>query len=388
VTTLYHHEQSETPFPEPQRQEKAWKYNKLCRRSLFLELGICAALLLALLFTGFSAELAKFLPLPLPWSAALYLLVLVLGCGVTIAPLVYYEDFVLPHRYELSDQKLADWLKDKAKVLALGLLLGLCIAMLIYWLMENLSVLWWLAAGLTMFLLSLLLSRLVPSFLIPLFFKLRPLEQGELKENLANLAKRAGVNIDDVLTMDLSSKSTAANAMLAGWGKSRRIIISDTLLQSYSEGEIEVALAHELGHYLHHDIAKLMAIQLAIFLLVFYIADLALKAGMVLFSFQGVSDLTGLPWLVLILAVFGLILQPPLNWYHRHLELAADITALELSNNPQAFITLLTKLTDQNLQEAEPSRWVKLLFYDHPTYEERTKLARNYPPPIRSANLC
>ena len=131
-----------------------------------------------------------------------------------------------------------------------------------------------------------------------------------------------------------------------------------------------------------------MAIQLAIFLLVFYIADLALKAGMVLFSFQGVSDLTGLPWLVLILAVFGLILQPPLNWYHRHLELAADRTALELSNNPQAFITLLTKLSDQNLQEAEPSRWVKLLFYDHPTYEERTKLARKYPPPIRSANLC
>jgi len=137
-------------------------------------------------------------------------------------------------------------------------------------------------------------------------------------------------------------------------------------------------LAHELGHRLHHDIPKLIGIRAAIFLLVFYLANLALRAGVVLFSFQGISDIAGLPWLILVLAMFILVLQPALNWYNRRVEIAADETALALSNNPQAFVALMTKLTDQNLTEAGPSRWARLLFYDHPTYNERVELAHNY----------
>ena len=122
--------------------------------------------------------------------------------------------------------------------------------------------------------------------------------------------------------------------MVSGWGKSRRIIFSDTLLQGYSWNEIEVALAHELGHRLHHDIPKLVGIRAAIFLLVFYLANLALRAGVVLFSFQGISDIAGLPWLILVLAMFILVLQPALNWCNRRVEIAADETALALSNEP------------------------------------------------------
>ncbi len=360
--------------PDPTRQQKAREYSKLSRRLLFLELGIGAILLLALLFTGVSARLVSFLPVASPWSAALYLLILVLGYGIIVAPLGYYQDFVLPHRYGLSTQNVVGWLKDKAKSLPLGLLLGLCLVTVIYWLMECLPSLWWLAVGLIMFLLTLFLTWLAPTLLISLFFKLEPLKEGELKERLANLARRAKVDIKDVLSMNLSSKATTANAMLSGWGKSRRVIISDTLLRSYSFDEIEVTLAHELGHHIHHDIPKLMLIRTVAFLLAFYLTSLALTAGVVLFSFQGISDVAGFPWLVLVLAVFMLILQPILNWYNRRIELAADEAALKLSNNPQAFIGLMTKLTDQNLIEAEPGKWAKILFYDHPSYGERVKL--------------
>ena len=360
---------------DPARQQKAQEYSKLSRRLLFLELGISAALLLALLFTHASAMLASFLTFSSPWSAPLYLLILTLGYGAIMAPLGYYQDFVLPHRYGLSTQTMAGWLKDKIKALVLGLLLGLCLVIIIYWLMENLPALWWLAAGMIIFLLSLLLTWLTPTFLIPLFFKLKPLEDGELKEKLVNLAQRARVDIKECLTMNLSSKATTANAMLSGWGKSRSIIISDTLLQGYSIDEIEVCFAHELGHHLHHDIAKLMAIQTGTFLLIFCLANLALKAGVVLFSFHGISDVAGLPWLILVLALLILVTRPVLNWYSRRMELAADKTALELGNNPQAFVSLMTKLTDQNLSEAEPAWWAKLLFYDHPAYNERVKLA-------------
>ena len=361
--------------PDPARQQKAREYSKLSRRLLFLELGIGAILLLALLFTGVSARLVSFLPFASPWSAALYLLILVLGYGIIVAPLGYYQDFVLPHRYGLSSQNVIGWLKDKAKSLLLGLLLGLCLVTVIYWLMECLPSLWWLAVGLIMFLLTLFLTWLAPTLLISLFFKLEPLKEGELKERLANLARRAKVDVKDVFSMNLSSKATTANAMLSGWGKSRRVIISDTLLQSYSFDEIEVTLAHELGHHIHRDIPKLMLIRTVAFLLAFYLTSLALTAGVVLFSFQGISDVAGFPWLVLVLAVFMLILQPLLNWYNRRIELAADEAALKLSNNPQAFIGLMTKLTDQNLIEAEPGKWTKILFYDHPSYGGRVKLA-------------
>jgi len=363
---------------DPERQEKAREYDWLSRRLLFLDLGTAFFFLLAVLFTGASAALAYWLSFPLPWAAALYLLILVVGYGVIMGPVSYYEDFVLPRRYGLSNQNLSGWLRDRARALALGLLLCLSLVTVIYWLMDLLPSLWWLATGLIVFLVSLLLTWLTPTVLVPLFFKLKPLEDGELKERLANLAKAAGIDINRVLVMNLSSKSTTANALVAGWGGSRRIILSDTLLRGYSVDEIEVTLAHELGHHLHHDFAKLMSIHALALLLAFYCADVALRAGVVWLSFKGMSDLAALPWLILILAMLILFLQPLLNWYNRRTELEADRAALELSNNPQAFVSLMTKLTDQNLQQAEPGHWAKLLFHDHPSYRERVILARDY----------
>jgi STE24 endopeptidase len=364
--------------PDPLRQQKAREYAKLLRRGSFVRLGIGLVLLLALLFTPASTALAGLLAFPLPRSAALYLLVLVAGYEVMVAPLSYYYGFVLSHRYGLSKQNLAGWLRDRAKGMGLQLLLGLALVTIVYWLMGRLPALWWLAVAAIMFLGSLILTWLTPTFLIPLFYKLKPLEEGELKQRLVDLARRAGVDIAECLTMDLSSKATTANAMLTGWGKSRRIIFTDTLLQGYSWDEIEATLGHELGHRLHHDIPRLIGLQAAAFLLAFYLANLALTGGVILFSLQGISDIAGIPWLILILAILMFLLQPALNWYSRRAETSADETALALTNKPQAFVTLMTKLTDQNLSEAEPGRWAKLLFYDHPTYNERVKLAHNY----------
>lgn len=364
--------------PDPLRQQKAREYAKLLRRGSFVRLGIGLVLLLALLFTPASTALAGLLAFPLPWSAALYLLVLVAGYEVMVAPLSYYYGFILSHRYGLSKQNLAGWLRDRAKGMGLQLLLGLALVTIVYWLMGRLPALWWLAVAAIMFLGSLILTWLTPTFLIPLFYKLKPLEEGELKQRLVDLARRAGVDIAECLTMDLSSKATTANAMLTGWGKSRRIIFTDTLLQGYSWDEIEATLGHELGHRLHHDIPRLIGLQAAAFLLAFYLANLALTGGVILFSLQGISDIAGIPWLILILAILMFLLQPALNWYSRRAETSADETALALTNKPQAFVTLMTKLTDQNLSEAEPGRWAKLLFYDHPTYNERVKLAHNY----------
>jgi len=364
--------------PDPARQQKAREYTKLVRRGSFVKFAIVLVLLLVLLFTPASTALANLLAFPFPWSAALYLLTLAAGYELIVAPLSYYYGFVLSHRYGLSKQSLAGWLRDRAKGMGLQLLLGLAMVIIVYWLIGNLPALWWLVATAIMFLGRLVLTWLMPTFLIPLFYKMKPLEEGELKYRLVDLARKAGVSIKECLTMDLSSRATTANAMLTGWGRTRRIIFTDTLLQGYAWDEIEVTLAHELGHHIHHDIAKLMGVQAATFLLAFYVASLALRAGVAPFSLQGISDIAGLPWLILALTMPVLLLQPALNWHSRRLERAADETALILTNKPQAFIALMAKLTDQNLSEAEPSGWTKLLFYDHPTYNERAKLAHDH----------
>ena len=360
------------------RQELAREYARITRRLFFFELIIVGSLLLVLVFGGVSVKLGQFLTFSQPWASVSYFVILVVGMGIVMMPLAYYQGFVLPRRYGLSNQEFGAWLVDRAKVSALGILLGLVVVMAVYWLLVHVPDIWWLCAGILLLLLSLLLTRLTPTLLLPFFFRLQPLDDVELRQKLTSLAKRAGTQICGVFTMDLSSKGTTANAMLAGLGSTRRIILSDTLLQEYSPEEIEVILAHELGHHLHRDITKLIIVQAIIALLAFYLADLVLKAGLIPLAFQGIADVAAFPLLILSLATFSLVITPLVNAYSRYLEASADETALELTANPQAFNMAMTRLTDQNLADAQPSRWVEILFYDHPSYYRRVNLAHRY----------
>jgi len=366
------------PRLNTKRQELAKEYAGLMRRLSFVELAVVGTLLLALIFGGISVKLSYFLAFSQPWASALYFVILVVCLGVIMMPLTYYQGFILPRRYGLSSQKFGVWLSDRAKASALGFLLGLGIVLVVYWLLDCFPDSWWLWAGILLFLLSLLLTRLTPTLLLPIFFKLEPLGDVELKQRLVDLAKRVQAQIVGVFTIDLSSKGTTANAMLAGLGKTRSIILSDTLLQQYTAEEVEVILAHELGHHLHRDIPKLIAIQAVMVLLAFYLSDWVLRASIMPLGFQGIADVAAFPLLFLSLATFGLMATPLINAYSRYVERSADKAALELTANPRAFVTAMTKLTDQNLAVADPSRWVELLFYDHPPYTKRVDLAHRH----------
>jgi STE24 endopeptidase len=366
------------PRLDIKRQELAKEYARITRRLYFIELATVGAVLLALVFGGFSVKLSYFLAFSQPWASASYFAILVVGLGIIMMPVTYYQGFILPRRYGLSNQSLGAWLADRAKASVLAFLLGLVVVILIYWLLDRFPAIWWLWAGILVLLLSLLLTRLTPTLLLPIFFKLEPVDNVELKQRLMNLAERAHAQIVSVFTMDLSSKGTTANAMLAGLGKTRGIILSDTLLQQYTEEEIEVVLAHELGHHVHRDIPKLITVQTIVVLLAFYLSDLVLRAGLIPLDFQGIADVAAFPLLLLSLGAFGLIVTPLINAYSRYVEASADEAALQLTGNPQAFVTAMTKLTDQNLAVADPSRWVELLFYDHPPYTKRVDLARRY----------
>jgi STE24 endopeptidase len=366
------------PQLDTKRQELAREYARLMRRLSFVELAVVGVLLLVLVFGGVSVKLSYLLALPQPWASALYFVILAACLGIIMMPLTYYQGFILPRRYGLSNQNLNAWLKDRVKASALSFLLGLAVVIILYWLLDRFPDIWWLWAGIFLLLLSLLLTRLTPTLLLPIFFKLEPLADVELKEKLTNLANRAQAQIVGVFTMDLSSKGTTANAMLAGLGKTRSIILSDTLLQQYTSEEIEVVLAHELGHHLHRDIPKLIVVQAVMILLAFYLSNLVLRASLMPLGFQGIADVAAFPLLLLSLATFSLIITPLTNAYSRYVEASADKAALELTANSRAFVTAMTKLTNQNLSVADPSRWVELLFYDHPPYTKRVNLAHRY----------
>lgn len=363
---------------DQQRQEKAKKYAKLGRCLSYAELTFIGSLLGLLIFGGLSQRLVGLFTLPVVPAAGLYFIILMAAYEVLLAPLSYYRGFVLPRRYGLSHQKLAGWLGDTIKAGALVVVLGAGIVAAVYWFMMGLPQLWWLLAWGFMVLVSLVLSILVPVLIVPLFFKMKPLADTELRERLKRLSEQAKVQVGGIYTVEFSSKGTTANAALMGVGKTKRIVLSDTLIKQYSPVEIEVVMAHELGHQRHRDIFRLFVVQSALLLIEFYVANLILKAAVVPLGFSSISDAAGLPLLVLIFGIFSLLLAPLTNSFSRQLEMTADGYALRLTDDPGSFISSMTKLTDQNLAEAQPSRWVELMLYDHPSYQRRLEHARYY----------
>jgi STE24 endopeptidase len=364
--------------PNPERQEKAKKYAEIRLYLTFAELAITIILLLLLIFGGLSKILAGALTLPLVPAAVIYIIILMAAYGVLSAPLSYYGGFVLPQRYGLAHQEFTGWLSDALKAGALALALGAGITAVSYWFIAIQPQLWWLPAWGFVLLVSFILSFLAPIIIVPIFFKMKPLADAELKERLEKLAERARIKVGGIYTVEFSSKVTTANAALMGMGKTRRIALSDTLLDKYSPEEIEVIIAHEMGHHKNRDFMRLFLWQAVILFISFLLTSVITKAVVAPLGFNGIDDIAALPLLVLVLAVLSLLLMPVSNTYIRSRERAADDFSLRLTGQPQAFITMMTKLTDQNLAEAEPSRWVERLFHDHPSYNSRREHARCY----------
>lgn len=363
---------------DPERQRKARQYATISHRVFFLETALGAVIALFLLFSGLSAWLANFFPFPLPSQVAAYFIVVMIGYTFISGPITYYTGFVLPHRYGLSHQSFGSWLGDALKGAGLGLVFGTVVIVIIYWLLSLFPDTWWLLAAAVLIFFSVVLAQLTPLIILPLFYKQKPLEDEDLKRRLLSLAEKSHTKVRGAFVLDFSRKGTQANAALMGLGNTRRIVLSDTLFGQYAPDEIEVVVAHELGHHVNHDIFRLIVVQSVTILAGLFLVDRILRLLIPLFGFNGIADIAGFPLLVLVLGAFSLIIQPLDNAYTRHRESEADRFALELSHNPDGFISMMTKLTDQNLGEAHPDRLVELFFYSHPPYERRVALARRY----------
>jgi STE24 endopeptidase len=254
----------------------------------------------------------------------------------------------------------------------------LVVVEVIYWLLRVVPDLWWVVAGVVLLGLNVALSAVAPVILVPLFYKLTPLRDEELVARLMTLAGRARARVRGVFTINLSSKSRAANAMLMGLGRTRRIVLGDTLYEDFTADEIEVILAHELGHHIAHDIWWGVAFQSVVTVAGLYAAHLVLNRGAEVMGLVGPEDVAGLPLLALVMGAFLAVTIPLGNGFSRWREGLADEYALRLTGKPEAFVSVMVRLANQNLAEVNPERWVELLLHSHPAIGKRIQRTQRF----------
>jgi STE24 endopeptidase len=302
------------------------------------------------------------------------LFLLILGKIISL-PLDFYG-FRLEHRYHLSNQKLGAWLWDELKGWLVGLVLITILVEVLYATIRAFPEHWWLIAWAVFIGFTILLAQLAPVVLFPIFYHFEPLKNEALRERLVRLGERAGTRVRGVYEWKISEKSKKANAALTGLGKTRRIIIADTLLNNYTDDEIEAVLAHELGHHVHKHIPKGILLQVGITFFGFWAANHILRYAVDQRQmFQSLSDFANLPLLALVASVLGLLLAPVLNAYSRYNERQADEYAWKSIPAVEPFVSSMHKLASQNLAEENPARWIEVLFHSHPSIGKRTAAA-------------
>lgn len=311
-----------------------------------------------------------------PWLAVtLYAACLLLLYRILLLPMDTYGGYLREHAYGLSTQGLVGWFKDWGKGLLLQMVLLLPTVNLLYLFIRRDPVRWFLPATGGLGCLILLLTFLAPVVIDPLFHTFTPLRDTDLKARVMRLAARAGIAVEQVLEADASRRTVKANAYVTGFGRTRRIVLYDTLLERSSPEEVEVVLAHEIGHRKYHHIWKGVGLSILGLFLGLGIAALVLRWGAARDLLAHPADPAGLALLALTLFVLSLLTLPLQNAVSRHFERQADLAALELSGNREAYVKVEVDLARSNLADILPPRWAVLLLYTHPPVLERIAVA-------------
>jgi Zn-dependent protease with chaperone function len=366
-------------------EDKSTRYHRLQRTTAWLSLAIQVCALLVLVPGGASLALRDAAvtltgaPSSAPATVVAFALLLLLAAELGSLPLAFYRSFLLERRYGLSNAPLRVWLTDRVKGLALGLVLGMLAAAIVYVTIARWPRWWWAVSAASFIVAIVLLARLAPALLLPIFYSFKPLDRPSLRSRLEALSARAGLPVLGVYEWGLGEKSSRANAALVGTGRAKRILLSDTLLAHYTDDEIEVIIAHELGHHAYRDIRTGLVIESLLIVSSFAAAAIALRLWWRPLNLESPADAAGLPLLLLVAGAVTLVARPALNALSRRNEHRADRFALRMTERPDAFVSAMRRLAQQNLAEARPSAATLWLFHTHPPFEQRIEIARAFP---------
>lgn len=359
----------------------AGRYERLKMLASGVDFAAYLAVPLVVLLTGLSADIRDTIlggvsanPV---LGASVYAFGAVLFMAVLTLPLSWWSGFRLEHRFELSRETFGGWLLDWLKGLGLRMVFTVLAVAGLYALLAYSGPYWWVWATVALCIVSLLMVVIFPVVLMPIFFKFEPLPDGELRDTLLELAARVGTAVRGAYVWKLGEQTVKANAALAGWGRTRRIIISDTLLDDFDDAEVAAVIAHELGHQVNRDIARMFVVQVVLIAVGMFVTDLALRFWSVAFGLDGtLHDIANLPLLALVLSVVTATTVPLVNTYSRRRETAADDFAIEVTGKRDDFVSAMEKLGDVNLAVRDPHPIKEMLLYSHPSIGNRVRRAQ------------
>ncbi len=315
--------------------------------------------------------------------ATLYLITMALHYLVSF-PLSFYSGYTLEHKFQLSRQSVGRWfwryLLQNMLAVAFGLAVVMGLFAIIWWTGHW----WWLVAAGATFVVTVLLGQLVPVLILPLFYKIERLEDQALADRLQRLTRGTTLTLNGIFRMRMSSETVKANAMLAGLGRTRRVILGDTLLDQFTPDEIEVVFAHEVGHHVYRHIVKTILLGLFYSTTSFYLCDRVVVAWASAFEWRGAAaafdyahmPVYALPLMLFVISLFSLLLSPLRHAISRRFERSCDEYALRRTGNPVAYRGAFTKLARLNKADPDPHPLEVWLLHDHPPVAARLALAQ------------
>jgi Zn-dependent protease with chaperone function len=308
-------------------------------------------------------------------------------------PVEFYASYVLEHRFGLSTQGLASWFGDWGKSLAVVAAIGVIVAWIFYAVVRRSPRRWWFDFWLASIPLVLTFILIEPYAIEPLFYKFTPLQktQPALVERIEAMLNHAGLSIPParILEMDASSRTREVNAYVSGLGASKRVVVWDTTLKMMGPDELLLVLGHETGHYALYHIPKEFVLDEAVALLFFFLGFFAVnwlveRAGP-RFGVEGTGDLASFPLVLVVLTLLVFLSDPLVNGISRHYEHQADQFGLEVAYgivpDPNAAEAhTLQILGEEDLEDPDPSPFIRFWLYTHPPLDDRIRFAATYKP--------
>jgi STE24 endopeptidase len=375
------------PASGPPSEDRAREYELIHNRLFLVRILLTVAVLGVYLFSGASVYLAdglrnRFGPI-WPLVNGLYILITIFGFAAVMFPLSLYSEHVIERRYGMSNQELEGWFVDYLKSLVIELLVATVFFEVIYAFLRYAPGLWWVWAIFFYVLFVVVLAAIAPVVIMPLFHKFQPIDNPSLTDAVKAFVEKAGLKVVGVFQWGLEEKTNAGNAALTGLGKTRRIILGDTILKDYTQDEIVAVLAHEVGHYKNRDMTRLIVVGSLLAAAGFYLAHLFLQTLVAKFGFAGPDDIGSFPIFIFCLLVFSLVTMPISNAYSRRREYEADAYAVGTIGSAGSLVSALEKLATQNLADKNPAPWIEFLLHSHPSIARRVQRARAMDPATR-----
>lgn len=322
-------------------------------------------------------------------SGLLYLASVSILFFLVSLPFSLYSTFVIEQKYGFNRMTLRLWLVDLLKGIALSIIIGGPILAAILWFMDrHVQGLWWLYVWVLLSLAQIFIAAIFPVFLLPLFNKLTPLEDGGLKHQILALAKKINFRLSGIYTMDGSKRSAHSNAFFAGLGKLRRIVLFDTLVKSLSESELLAVLAHEMGHNVKKHVRTGLLVSSATSLAGLYVLSLLVNERWFYEAFQFAQPSAHAALLIFMktAGAFTFFLSPLSSILSRKHEYEADRFAAAVMERHEPMIQGLVKLTRDNLSNLTPHPWYSFFYYSHPTVMERIRALERFAEAPRPAS--